>query len=719
MTQVVYAASLNSRLTLHKELFSKAERLVSLPEYLTTLIADELRGYTQKLAGRTPQYYIDPRLQVPAGITRKLPNPIDLFLSDSSGDEAGGLVAVLLAEPGQGKTFMCDHLVSRSAQRAQSSGTAFAPIYIRAEQWATIGQADLASLSKTLTHCFRYFETPIPWVDGNEELFLQTTLKAGIFRIVFDGFDEYVLKNRGEVGPVEIIGELCKLAESSGARIVVTSRSSFWTSEVEPDLAQLPTGQRNQLLQYRIEPFDQQHARNYFSLRLKDQKKVDSAATLFQTLSARDKAFVGRGFFLSLIADLFEGDGASAGGEVGKNPLMWMLRSLCERERRRQDLPLTAEQQLNALTNFAVDTRLGSTRTAETVDLAIAVADEKLDDSTRRICVQKLSSHPLLTREQGADRWAIAQDQTEIALLARHLMGVSSTGGARQLDGFSQRATLERSTLGDLAAMIIKDLPEDPDRELESARRLMENFLDSSDRGNCLLPNLAMILGFALVDAKLPKGSERKERTDLLMSLLPRGSLSGLRIDDSVSRFDFSEVIFERCQFENVRWNNCRFSKATIFRNCKFVGGGVDHCDGFGGAVFEACEFDHAALSSVQSEQVAEGVRAYTRTDLERDVGILIMKFAPKGGFVLKSVRRSNLYTGPFGKVRHRSEILEELERSILEDHRISQVAEGGLNVKSTAEEAVRFYATNNVFVGPLKEAVERLARKLGIPGGE
>ncbi len=75
------------------------------------------------------------------------------------------------------------------------------PLMVDSSQWHTLPLEDQLSLPKTITHSFRHFNATIGWLEGHEDEFLRTTLKADIFRIIFDGFDEYILRNRGVVTP--------------------------------------------------------------------------------------------------------------------------------------------------------------------------------------------------------------------------------------------------------------------------------------------------------------------------------------------------------------------------------------------------------------------------------------------------------------------------------------------------------------------------------------
>ena len=58
-------------------------------------------------------------------------------------------------------------------------------------------------------------------------------------------------------------------------------------------------------------------------------------------------------------------------------------------------------------------------------------------------------------------------------------------------------------------------------------------------------------------------------------------------------------------------------------------------------------------------------------------------------------------------------EVVGEVRDHLLETHHISNVSANGLNVRPEAAEAFHFYATNNVYTGPIHDVYARLKRKL------
>src|SRR5262249_21655696 len=151
------------------------------------------------------------------------------------------------------------------------------------------------------------------------------------------------------------------------------------------------------------------------------------------------------------------------------------------------------------------------------------------------------------------------------------------------------------------------------------------------------------------------------------------------------------------------------------FHQCDFKGGvGPVQCTGFGGAQFVDCSQDPEVEAIINNERVKEGKRKYSSDDLRADIHSVVSKFIIKGGIGLKSVESRNLVKGSISVSRYRDEILSVLESTVLEKHHISGAGDG-YNIRKDAVEAVKFYAANNVFTGPLREAFERLQKQLGL----
>lgn len=711
-THVVYAPSLDKKLAVHKDLFRKsAAGYWTIKEYLASFIKDELDKYITTLRQQVPEHYIDPPVRVPAGVSRKIPNPLQTFLTDDRvvRGESDGAMAILLAEPGQGKTYMCRHLAATLAE----SRRGIVPIFIDSSQWQGLGLEDLSSLAKTITHSFRHFDAPISWLEGHEDQFLRVALKADLFRVVFDGFDEYLLRNRRSAQPTEVLETLSELTSSTGARLLLTSRTSFWDTNI-PEVV-VDTLQKNgATFVYEIQPFDHQHAKNYFTRRLGTNVRADEATQLYTTLRGQGSSFVGRGFVLSLIADLVERAGiATAASTDGVEGFQWLLTKLCEREEVRQQLPLSAEQQLQAFQQFATDVAMGEPPTTDTLEYAVGLVRGDLDTETLEHCIEKLRSHPLLERSLADDRWQFKQGQAGVLLLAEAL----ARQGSQELPTFVSHLKLDAGLLHDLATSVVDLLllPTSGTEGAEAVTAILRHLRSRKEGGEpskdtCRLAAAILLTG---VDRLLPRGSSHRERAVLLGRLAGPGPIRKFVFTTTIARFDLTGSVLEECTFEQVTWANCQFDDTTCFRRCEVYGGGLMHTTGFGSARIESCRLDLDAASWVKSAQIREGKRLYDAADLRSDLEGIVAKFLVRGGPGLKTVSERNLTRGRISTSRHKDSILEAVKKLVIEPHHVSGISEKGYNIRESAQEALRFWATNNVLTGPLAVAFEELRERL------
>lgn len=716
-THVVYPASLD-KLVQRSDLASllkKAKGVWTARDYLISFIKEEVQVYSAKIANQAPRDYIDPRVETPSGFPRKIPNPLLSFLRDPQTEGTSGRLGILLAEPGQGKTYMSRYLVSHISDVDKR----LVPLMVDSSQWHTMSVEDQRSLAKTIAHSFRHFGAPIGWLEGHEEEFLKATLKADVFRIVFDGFDEYILRNRGAVQPMDVLDALADLANTTGTRIVITSRTSFWNTnlpEAEVDGFTARTGS----FIFKILPFDLEHAKNYFKNRLGNQDEVGNATRMYEVLRPKNEAFIGRGFVLSLLADLAQQGGADVfQGAEAHRPMLWLLEALCQREVLRQQLPFTAEEQMSIFRTFAMEVAEGALPNTELLELSMAVAKSSLDSASIKSTVDKLKSHPLVEKSTSEDTWAFKQEQIRILLLADQIVKWSGD----RVQRFIAKSKFDPASWQDLASMIVGIISHEPDEEtalnrLQQIIRTMSpergsdsGYLTSGDDGS----KLAGVLAISAVERFLPHGKSHQERAKLLLRLCGVESIRDLNFTGTIARYDFCSVTFERCRFERITWANCKFNEETTFRQCQFAGGVPPvHCDNFGSVRLIDCLLDPEAEAVFNRERVREGRRKYSLEDLRSDIDSVIHRFIIKGGIGLKTVESSTLLRGPISGSRYRDEIMDVLKSTVLEEHHISGGL-AGFHVRDDASEAVKFYAANNVFTGALREAFEKLQKRLGL----
>ena len=117
-TEVVYAPSLPKRTVKYQELLREnwIVKSYNTREYLLSFIRTELENYQNRLSEIEPTHYIQPRVKTPSGVSKKIPDPLESILVRDDGDKSPG-IGILLAEPGQGKTYTTQHLATRLLNR--------------------------------------------------------------------------------------------------------------------------------------------------------------------------------------------------------------------------------------------------------------------------------------------------------------------------------------------------------------------------------------------------------------------------------------------------------------------------------------------------------------------------------------------------------------------------------------------------------------------------
>jgi len=721
--QVVYADSLLKKSkTVVQSFEEKANSVLGLTEYFSSFIRTQTENYVGKVRSLDFKNYVDPHVKVADSFARKVPNPALSYLldPDMTGSRFTGTLGVLLGEPGQGKTFMSRYLADACASRKTI------PIYVHSEQWSRMQQDELSSLWKTIVHSFRYFESPIGWIDGAEEQFLRVALRTGLFRIIFDGFDEFVLWNKGTVDAIETMRSLQALSDDTGTRILISSRTSFWESEVEDEEG----AEARPRHLFRIQPFDENNAQRYFFQRFaSDNSKGTAALQLFrdlrQKVDSKSMEFVGRGFFLFLIADLVErGFSMDSLSLQGRTVFNWMAEALCERERRRQDLSLTARQQLDAVSNFAEFVVRGEVPSGETLSLVLQGASE-LSTSEADALVSpngKLKDHPLLQRDMDNGNWRFVQEQIRYNLLAERLIELCADSGRfSELSNLVTSSYFDLQLQADVAFSIVEQVFELND--LESGETKLRQIIwallslqkaDEVYSSHTNASSLATAIALLTTNRMLGKGSAHAERASFLASMFPNAVMKGLFFSGALARFDFSGYDFEDSVFHQVSWANCKFSSDTSFVRCKFVGGSIAASYDLGLANFgNTCHFDVDAKSIINAEIVRSGRRAYAEDDLRADLNCLIAKFIPKDGLGVKTVEGRSLERGTIGNSINKEKIIDSFKRRILDPYVLSGRSGTGYRVKEEAKPSFIYFSSNGVYTGLLGGLFDELVARL------
>ena len=650
----VYAPS--ATLSVVEEIRTLGVECISLAEYFLSFMSQQAEAYLKKINELPIKDYIDPQIRTTVGIIHKFPNPVLGFIASQEDVNGGGEIAVILGEPGQGKTHMSKYLAGMLSKRKTI------PVYVHSEQWTKMQVEDLSSIWKTIIASFRYFDTPIGWAEGVEKEFIQVALKLGIFRIIFDGFDEFILWNRGTIDPRESLQELLSLADDTGTTLCITSRTSFWKSEIRDADVAGALG-RGEIHEFIICPFDVNHAKNYFEKRFgKNDSRVESSVQLFIKLkedSSNDAMnFVGRGFFLSLVADLVDrGFTAQKVSDDGQTRLQWIMNALCQREQTRQKLPLDAPSQLNVLREFAEITAKGEARNTATLRMILEVTTG-LDTIQIEQLVKnpaKLKDHPLLYFVRDSGDWDFTQDQIEYVLLAERVLELSSRDEKRtELLSLLNSPAFVQSLQTEVATSIVQQVfePRTDSIALEYCKEIIgaisgntqqNEVTDSSSGAHQFAGTLALLAA----GRAFGRGAERSDRTSTLLSLLPGGQLVGVQFVGTMNGLDLRDLKISNCHFDTVTFSNCRFSTNTIFSNCRFTELSVTNCEQFGLVGWEASNrFDDVSSRLIEAEMITTGRKKYSDENLVADLDCLIRRFLPRETSAFKNHEERNISRG-------------------------------------------------------------------------
>lgn len=700
-------------------------------DYLKSFVFTQLRAYLNKLVDNVKtENFVSPIIVPPNGIDHKTPSPVKLFLDDTK-----GALGVLIAEPGQGKTYSVKELSSKIASSATSK---YIPIYIDSPQWQNLSSEDMASVWKTITHSFKYFEAGIDWIDGCEEEFLHVALKAGLFRIIFDGFDEYILWNRGKVEAQETIRSLIQLAKETDTPILLTSRTSFWEQNIDVSLLD-----SNGILPeiYELKPFDRNHATLYFKERLKDADRTSRALGVYDSLlkagsSENPKNFVGRGFTLNLIADLISRTDANPEFVKSKSTaIQWLMRSLCQREVIRQKLPINEEQQLTILREFAEETcrcknGLVSSPNTELLRNIIGCCVDNLDEkqidrllSSNPKVKNSLQDHPLIRRDMASDEWRFTHEQIIFNLLAEQIIYYSKMNKQQSLKMFFDELIVEGSIITDLSNTIVDQIfavsnYDEINIDIKNIVNALITCCDTYDYHQYKYKServLATSIALLTLNRRLSaKSAPHKDRTTAFVSLFTDSNLVGLYFTETISSMDLKNVTFKKCVFDNTFWANCDFDESTVFDNCYFFGGKVVNCKSFGKSTWLKEYFDSEAKSLIDSERIISGNKKYNKDDLKSDIEVLLRKFIPREAVGFKPVYPEYITSGMIARASSKDIIFDVVSTKLLSlTHKASSPTTQCYVVNEAAKPAFTDYINNGVFTGVLALVFEDLRAKL------
>ncbi|BBD08465.1 hypothetical protein [Desulfovibrio ferrophilus] len=695
-------------------------------QFLVKLITSEINDYKKKISDLTVDNYIQPTIES-EDASRSFPG----VKVGPSRDK--GALKVLLASPGQGKSFFSRHFAS--------SMTDIIPIYIFSNQWKSIFESDLKSIWSTLTFCFNYYGASIHWVEGHEKRFLKAMLAAGVFQIIFDGFDEYILWNNKTVSAEEALRSLAELAHDSNSDIIITSRTTFWNAAVNDDvLSTLPCD----VDVFHMKSFKDEQVERYFKLTIESEGAVQKALKLYKDLYLifADRKYnpIGKGVTISLLADLFKyGHSVSDLRDHlnGRSYLAWLMERLCEREERRQQIGLDFQTQLKVFKDFieATASKLGegSGEVLEEVLEANGVESHQIVDllgGADNRALGKLTSHPLLCLKDSEDNvWAFRQEQIFYNLAAQriceYILERSDVKG--ELDVFSQSdllafindlISLNSLHASNVALAIVEysfsrqDLSKAESEVVSIVQFLLS--MGCSIHFNSQLSSLSLLGTTLALQAisKLASRSDVHERTRYFKKFLSINDMfSDLYFNGEISAFDFSNCHFSNCRFVHTSFSSCIFDRNTKFVSCYTKYLSLLNSDTFASSSFKNCFLDEDTVYIIESLKAKRGETKYSYILLIKDIKRVVDEFVYRDALIMKGVDLADISMSQVGLSMNYDVIMDMFFNNAL-DKESGSYGDTAI-IKQGCISDFSFYAENNILKGSLKKIEIELKKKL------
>ena len=763
--QIIYADSLveEKRFPRIEEEFARPDMpVLSESRFFASFAEQQSQAYIQRLRNVDLSDFIDPSIErlEPSGQWKeaKYQQLIELVRVRHNRPS----IHVFLADPGQGKTHFSRYAASVALDAKRI------PLLVSSFQWEHVDATVLTSPWTTILNTFRHYRAPISWAEGAEQTFVQVAQGSGLFQLIFDGLDEFVLRSPADISVRDTLAQFFELAVATESPILVTARTEFWEGEAAATFRELAAAKAINAMVYRQKPFSKADAQQYFmqrhlatevsgthhSRRSTTQAAagaeetelpeiVQQATELFARLQeavrvGTDEArsgidLVGRGFFLYNIWALVDGPGAAKAPvafAAVKNPLdadalNWVVENLCDREDRRLSLRLPTSKQIRL---FELLAELFSENNAHATTENVAVVAEAYlelkpdhvkqlvgDDADRP---GKLSRHPLIHKRKDK-HWEFVQTQLLYFFLANRVLAIEKSADAKKLGQLLGRLNDAKYLIFELASSLLERMLSkgfgarmiaDICRKLVDAERSDMRGRESrkSGIGGCL----------AVISTKhfVAGSAQKRERTELLTSMVSSSeTIESLWLVDSLVGFDFRGTHFKHCQFDNVQFLNCVFDQATRFESCRFVGTTVTRSPGLESAHFdERCVLDPRLreMQALRAERrvVAEYGEDELRADLVAVLETIASRIEPHhAAFPEGCLKAGSLGTSPFC-----DRIAAAIVRHLTEGTGVEVGPKRAHRLTTDGTSALSFFISNGVFGPPIDLVWKDLVAALG-----
>ena len=636
--------------------------------------------------------YVEPVLVSAAGETAPIKHLVKFFSGASTTDPG---IAVVKADAGVGKTTLAVMVADELLQQWESLRVI--PILLTAQSsWreleaASQGVSNPWDLLRMALDREGY-EFPV----RDEELFARI-MQQGYIAFIFDGFDEL----RGvDLSSSDSFAWMGSIASDSSARLMVTTRSSFWDRELGK------TSTAHQPLD--LKPFNVDNARDYYKKYLTEDddggQLIQRAMQLHTQLrtDAKEKdggvaRFVDLPGCAAMVADYVKGGGSVpiADSTEWRNIIDGFFTGILERERVRQGISLKAEDTKAMFGDVAVSYSAFSME-----DIEIAGADYELTGSD----LQAMRDHAFLSNvPSGPEMFRFRYEFLLHYLRADRIFVLLEP---------SPKEFLEKSYGSDLRKLIWDEA--DGKGNLTDQ---MANFADKSDLSRLAdahqLSADGRLKSFAFhvvvkAVASRSAGASRAERTgDVLDHLRAENNrVSGLCVSGSIADLSLRGWTIADSRFTDLSLLGCD-TEGAVFSNCSFSGDLVlppnrlpqfEKCEGYGSAKLVI-----SSVGGTDQHIRASDVRAHLETGLRRFRNA--MHFIP--------LNRQYWKTGRTRPIEDRYQLLDiMLSDGLVEE--VEHIHIHKLRISPSELGNVRDFLDNGMLIGAVNSVFLKMKEKIG-----
>ena len=690
-TYVVKPGSLrltNSRLS---EIFGKTpiyehEELVW--NRLTTVFARYLESLAEV---PNEEYFISPR-STDRNISNLESWMIDYMKGGKSDDN--GKILVLSAHAGVGKTTLSRYLLRQLTKR-ESLKTI--PIYVEAQHWGKLHLGSIDELWDVIDNSLRFFSSELSL---REELFYHA-LQQGYLSFVFDGFDELCGHKTSPLDAMVVLQQLVDIAARSEARILVTTRTLYWSSEIESPPENVRVVE--------LDSLNTQQAYGYFDNYFKvDRRKREESKGVYRSLGSGSRRppqggraraqFVNLPLCVAMVAAYVRDGGEQISVDARRGLLEEFLIGICKREQQRKGLSTSAMDQLSSFQELAI---LDEKNINPEFEFELLGATNFDDDD-----VDKLIDHPFLDlRKNGVNKYCFKYDFLGPYFRALAIAKALDES-TDQLEQLMEVMALEAGGKGHISEQLCSILePEDFGR---IARAFQEILRENKEAASFLFHVCRNLIDETQTTTK-------KELSQLLFHALvgkkfaADQSIQGWLFSGTLDRLDFGGVTFDHCQFENVSFRDCTVDERTRFIGCRFAGElEISPRKGWDSVYRRKCKDISPAAAIMWGEILgkASGSKQDTTLSILR---VALGKFwyhgRPKG-----SMRLDDWNKGTLRKLGQAQKVMNVmLKVGLVERITISGVSEGGILFDRNSMNDLRNFMDNQQMQGKIREMFKLL----------